>query len=545
MPRKALLVTFLCLFFLSAAASAQSVYRLTLDGGQEVPPVATDATGLCIAILNADETQLTTTCQHDVENVTVAHIHQNFPGQNGPIVFPFENVTSPFTGTWDIDQAGLDALRAGELYVNIHSDEAPAGEIRGQIGRASAGARAFPLAPPAMMALGNGGGLSGTCYAILNPNSQEYSINCHHNVDDVNSMQIRRGTADNDGPIVFFMDASTSNVASVSSRTLSDQADQFSGSITPISISEFIDDLLNGILYVNVGSDTDTLTALQGNNRVPPSTLFFSQFGSGGGFSSAITLTNASNTLDVSGQARFYNPDGGPLDVNIPAAALPPTSSVQGDFGMAGGVSAVDYTTSPFGRTDILAPDDPDAPIQTGTATIFANSDNEGVPGVADQGGVVQFSALGAITAVSASEALTSGIVPVQAVGGDGISFNTGIAVSNPNTHGIEVGLTLRDSTGAEVETTMRFVPGLGQRAENITELFTIDDSGPGGFQGTVTITSLQKCFRNGPDAAEDYTCVPAAPYDITFTAIALFQGVDAGTGSVGLFTTLPVTPVP
>ncbi|MEO1086905.1 MAG: CHRD domain-containing protein, partial [Acidobacteriota bacterium] len=53
--------------------------------------------------------------------------------ENGPIVFPFADPASPFTQTFDVNQAQADAFIAGDYYVNIHSEAFPAGEIRGQL----------------------------------------------------------------------------------------------------------------------------------------------------------------------------------------------------------------------------------------------------------------------------------------------------------------------------------------------------------------------------------------------------------------------------
>lgn len=68
---------------------------------------------------------------------TAAHIHQQFAAADGPVVVPFEPGTEP--DTWQPEADGMltaelvDALLAGQLYLNVHSDAFPAGEIRAQI----------------------------------------------------------------------------------------------------------------------------------------------------------------------------------------------------------------------------------------------------------------------------------------------------------------------------------------------------------------------------------------------------------------------------
>ena len=69
---------------------------------------------------------------------TVAHIHNGIAGTNGPVIVDFVQSGSD-PNRWDAEAGGtltteqVDALLAGELYVNVHSAAYPGGEIRGQI----------------------------------------------------------------------------------------------------------------------------------------------------------------------------------------------------------------------------------------------------------------------------------------------------------------------------------------------------------------------------------------------------------------------------
>jgi hypothetical protein len=69
---------------------------------------------------------------------TLAHIHNGIAGTNGPVVVNFvQSGTDP--NRWDAEAGGtltadlVNALLAGQLYVNVHSAAFPDGEIRGQI----------------------------------------------------------------------------------------------------------------------------------------------------------------------------------------------------------------------------------------------------------------------------------------------------------------------------------------------------------------------------------------------------------------------------
>lgn len=104
------------------------------SGDQEVPPVATSATGT--ARLGPNQPggkDYWIEVLHDVANPTAAHIHNAPAGVNGPIVLDLGDPTSPIFLP-NVDLTGLvDELFARQLYVNVHSAANPGGEIRAQL----------------------------------------------------------------------------------------------------------------------------------------------------------------------------------------------------------------------------------------------------------------------------------------------------------------------------------------------------------------------------------------------------------------------------
>jgi hypothetical protein len=120
-----------------------------LDGSAE--GVTTPAHGRAILLLRRDgESAEISVSVSGLQNPIIgAHIHRAPRGMAGPTVYPlwdpifgpFDN-ENPILRTWDRSGAFgseplgpemLAELRAGNLYVNVHTRERPSGEIRGQL----------------------------------------------------------------------------------------------------------------------------------------------------------------------------------------------------------------------------------------------------------------------------------------------------------------------------------------------------------------------------------------------------------------------------
>jgi hypothetical protein len=131
------------------------VFTAALSGANEVP--ARNTAGAGSAGITFDGTTVRFAIEvDDIENITMAHIHSGAAGVNGPVrvwLFPPPPATAPTTtpfstgdrrilseGTFTAsDVAGvsfdqlLAEMRAGTAYVNVHTRQFGAGEIRGQI----------------------------------------------------------------------------------------------------------------------------------------------------------------------------------------------------------------------------------------------------------------------------------------------------------------------------------------------------------------------------------------------------------------------------
>ena len=138
---------------ITRVADDATEFLARLSGVGEVPSVMTvKAWGQADLTLNDDKSLSYRLKALRVESgATQASIHQGLPDDNGPVVAFLHRPASPavdgrlnvrgrltqsdLVGPLEGNFAGfVDALRAGELYVNIHSKAYPAGEIRGQVG---------------------------------------------------------------------------------------------------------------------------------------------------------------------------------------------------------------------------------------------------------------------------------------------------------------------------------------------------------------------------------------------------------------------------
>ena len=108
--------------------------KVTLSGANEVPPVATSASGEG-TISIADDGAVSGSVTTKGIQATAAHIHIGAAGTNGPVIVPFtkegDTFKAPPGAKLNADQ--MKAFKAGELYFNAHSAAYPGGEIRGQL----------------------------------------------------------------------------------------------------------------------------------------------------------------------------------------------------------------------------------------------------------------------------------------------------------------------------------------------------------------------------------------------------------------------------
>lgn len=152
---------------LAGPASAATMFTATLTGEQETGPGSESAFGTASLELDDAQARLSMIVTLEgldldglrtpdpADDVIAAHIHRAPFGVAGPVVWgflgtpfndtdPTDLVVDPIAGTvataWDLSEgnattlaAELANLFAGNLYLNFHTPQFPAGAIRGQI----------------------------------------------------------------------------------------------------------------------------------------------------------------------------------------------------------------------------------------------------------------------------------------------------------------------------------------------------------------------------------------------------------------------------
>jgi hypothetical protein len=121
-----------------------------INGAQEVPPNASSAYGSGSFTINDATWEVVgsfSTTDLNPNLLTAAHIHEGAVGVSGPVRFDLLAAQVPgspiisgnhlfvsFAGTLGGDRAAvLNALINENGYINVHTSNFPAGEIRGQI----------------------------------------------------------------------------------------------------------------------------------------------------------------------------------------------------------------------------------------------------------------------------------------------------------------------------------------------------------------------------------------------------------------------------
>ncbi len=259
-------ITVICSIFLlgllSGPLHAQVFFVAELDGSQSVPSVSTAATGTAWAVLSADSKTLTyrVTYANLSSSFTASHFHLGAISTNGAVVEPITFTGNTAQGEWtNIPDSIVSALMTGKIYINIHSNNYPGGEIRGQL-KVSAG-QGFSMSldgsqdvPPLSVAG------TGTGWGFLSPDTDAiiYHITVAGLSSNLTASHFHFAAAGSNGGVIFpisFVDSTSSGTWYI-----------------PDTLTSA---LIFNLLYINVHTSNNPGGEIRGQFTLQPSSTLF------------------------------------------------------------------------------------------------------------------------------------------------------------------------------------------------------------------------------------------------------------------------------
>lgn len=108
--------------------------KVSLSGTEEVPSLNVPGSGSGSFRVADDGTITGSVTTKDVQG-TMAHIHRGAKGTNGPVIVPLDKKGDTYSvpAGRKLTPEQLADLKAGRLYVNVHTERNKGGEVRGQL----------------------------------------------------------------------------------------------------------------------------------------------------------------------------------------------------------------------------------------------------------------------------------------------------------------------------------------------------------------------------------------------------------------------------
>lgn len=128
----------LCVLASSAAFADTVALKADLEPSSEVPPRVSKGHGMLNATFDTSTKALNWTITYEglTTPVTAAHFHGPAPvGQNAGVQVPIPKgeLASPIKGSATLNDKQVTDLMAGQWYFNVHTQQNPSGEIRGEV----------------------------------------------------------------------------------------------------------------------------------------------------------------------------------------------------------------------------------------------------------------------------------------------------------------------------------------------------------------------------------------------------------------------------
>lgn len=474
MRRRALLVGAAAALLFTGTALAQTLGAV-LTGSQEVPPCATSGFGN--ATVTFDSTRQNITVTITVSNlgspITGSHIHENPAGVAGNIVIPFTPAASftngTLTGTFAVpDSALVQRIRQnpGGFYVNVHTQECPAGAVRGQLSYVGGGPVSYvaELRPQSEVppATSNAFGSAFVTLDLVN-NTVAWEVNSSGVVSPIAS-HIHRGAAGVAGPVIINFATTAAQIQNGHTKGFGTIEAQQTSVLQPSDLTALANPATAAGYYVNLHSTAFPGGEIRGQLVSATGTPGAAMPSNESDFPVAGHVTNAIGQTFVT-DARLFNPS-----YDTPAVALL-------EFFPAG-------TTANTNGTNSIAVNIP----PRGTAVL---NDVAGASGFnSTSTGAIRVSSASRLAATSRIFTTSNGtfgqFVPLQnrnAAKRRGVmpqlsnttvatGFRTNIGFFNPTTGTVTLRLELRDSAGTLVAQNTLTLAALSQQQNSIGTYF-------------------------------------------------------------------------
>lgn len=231
---------------------AMSYFTTELTGGNEVPVVEGNGYGAVEMILDGERDTVTLEARVSglTGPITGAHIHRGAMDTNGAVVKALTVNGDRISATWNRSDTEfpfttslLTDLLTGNLYINVHTDANPDGEVRGQIMSTLNKVYTVQLEGSQEVPSVNTDAL-GTAWVMLSPDHRTITVKglAHELSGDITGAHIHMAPAGLSGPVVKPL-VVTGNTFAVT-WTPNDT----SNPLTPNAVKQ----LMDGSFYLNV-----------------------------------------------------------------------------------------------------------------------------------------------------------------------------------------------------------------------------------------------------------------------------------------------------
>lgn len=134
MKKLLVLLASLSLAACAGMMSGGSTVRVNLSGAEEAPPVSVPGSGSGSFTIDAYGMVSGSATTTGVQGAA-AHIHLGARGTNGPVIIPLTKSGDTYTAPAGakLNDAQMQAFKAGNLYVNVHTARNKGGEVRAQL----------------------------------------------------------------------------------------------------------------------------------------------------------------------------------------------------------------------------------------------------------------------------------------------------------------------------------------------------------------------------------------------------------------------------